>query len=517
MPRRHSPGNPAWLLAILLASLPLLAAEPMTPAGPATPGLAAATVPLVARESAGDARRNGFELLETGLAALRARDALLAAARETIDAQYYIWNADASGRYLAARLLAAAERGVLVRVLLDDMNVAGRDGDLARLAAHPNVRIRVYNPGVRQGGVARVFGFVRDFSRLNRRMHNKSLTVDGAVTIVGGRNIGDEYFDLHPQTNFRDRDVLAVGPAVADVAASFEAFWTSPWSFPVASLVDGAPVAAPPPAADGLAAATAAVAAAGYVPPPGLEAYAEASILPALEWAPARLVYDPPPEPDQVDDTSSLQPVAAALRSLVDEARDELLLESAYFILGDEAIALARERVARGLRVRALTNSLASNDLVTNHSGYARRRRAMLDAGIELHELRPDAAACARLVEAAGACAGGTAFALHSKSVVIDRRVLFVGSFNVNLRSAYLNSETVLVIESPVLAGRVAGAIEELLQPDSSWRVTLADGGLQWAAAGPGGPVRTTRDPMTSGWRRFTAGFYGLFPLEKYL
>jgi putative cardiolipin synthase len=480
-------------------------------------GLATATAALVARESAGDPRRNGFQRVETGLEALRAGDALVAAARDTIDAQYYIWNPDASGRYLAERLLAAAGRGVVVRVLLDDMNVARRDGDLARLAAHPNVRIRVYNPGVRHGGIGRMFGFVRDFSRLNRRMHNKSLTVDGAVTIVGGRNIGDEYFDLHPQTNFRDRDVLAVGPVVGDVAASFEAFWTSPWSFPVAALVDG-PAKAGPPAADGLAGATAAVAAAGYVPPPGFRAYAEASILPALEWAPARLVYDPPAGPGRIDDTSTLQPVARSLRALAEEARDEPLLESAYFILAEEVIALAAERVARGLLVRALTNSLASNDLVTNHSGYARRRRAMLEAGIELHELRPDAAACARLVPGAGSCpAGGATFALHSKSVVIDRRVLFVGSFNVNLRSAYLNSETVLVIERPVLAGRVADAIGDLMQPDSSWRVTLADGGLQWETAGPDGAVRTTRDPMTSAWRRFTAGFYGLFPLEKYL
>jgi putative cardiolipin synthase len=313
----------------VLASRSLPAVEPVIPTGPETPGLAAATVPLVARQAGGDPRRNGFQLLETGFEALRARDALLAAARTTIDAQYYIWNTDASGRYLAARLLAAAGRGVVVRVLLDDMNAVGRDVDLARLAVHPNVRIRIYNPGVRRGGLARVFGFVRDFSRLNRRMHNKSLTVDGAVTIVGGRNIGDEYFDLHPETNFRDRDVLAVGPVVGDVAASFEAFWTSPWTFPVAALVEGSVPLAPPPA-DALTGATAAVAAAGYVPPPALAAYAETSILPALEWAPARLVYDPPPGPDRLDDTSTLQPVAAALRSLVDEARDDLLLESAY-------------------------------------------------------------------------------------------------------------------------------------------------------------------------------------------
>jgi putative cardiolipin synthase len=500
------------LVALVLGVLPLIA-----PAA-GQPGLAAAAATLARRNAGPGGQDCGLQILDTGIDALRARDALIAAARTTIDAQYYIWNTDTSGRYLAARLLAAAERGVRVRVLLDDMNVAGRDAELARLAAHPNIQIRVYNPGARAGGLVRLFGFARDFSRLNRRMHNKSLTVDGAVTVVGGRNIGDEYFDLHPEANFRDRDVLVVGPVVADVAAGFEAFWTSPWSFPVAALVDQPPPADPARArADALAATAAPLVARGYTPPADLPGHVAAVILPALQWAPARLVSDPPPTPEQMADSSLPQPVALALRELVGLAERDVLLESAYFILGDESLAEATRLTSRGVRLRALTNSLASNDLVTNHSGYARRRRSMLAAGIDLYELRPDAAACERLVAASPACAAGPGFSLHSKSIVLDRRQLVVGSFNVNLRSTYLNSETVLIIDSPALAAQVAASIEALLQPDSSWRVTLGTDGLQWVTTVNGVEVRATREPMSSGWRRFTAGFYGLFPLEKYL
>jgi putative cardiolipin synthase len=484
----------------------------------ASPGLAAAAAAVTSRQGSPDGRTSGLLVLDSGVEALRARDALIAAARESIDAQYYIWNPDSSGRYLAARLLAAADRGVRVRVLLDDMNVVGRDAELARLAGHPNIRIRVYNPGARQGGVVRLFGFAREFGRLNRRMHNKSLTIDGAVTVVGGRNIGDEYFDLHPATNFRDRDVLAVGPVVAGVATGFEGFWTSPWSYPVGTLLGGEPAGGPLLSGEEALAATGPVlAGAGYTPPADLADHVASQILPVLHWAPARLVYDPPPTAAQMADSSTPQPVAQALRALVGQAQGDLLLESAYFILGDESLAEAARLTARGIRVRALTNSLASNDLVTNHSGYARRRQAMLAAGLELHELRPDAAACARLVQASPACAAGPGFALHSKSIVVDRRQLVVGSFNVNLRSTYLNSETVLIIDSPELAAQVAAAIEELLQPDSSWRVTLGAEGLEWTTTVNGVEVRATREPMTSGWRRFTAGFYGLFPLEKYL
>lgn len=459
--------------------------------------------------------QSGVLLLDTGIEALRQRDALIESAEHTIDAQYYIWNSDASGRYLAARLLAAAERGVRVRVILDDINVGGRDVAIAGLAAHPNVEIRLYNPTAAREGFMRTVGFIRDFSRVNRRMHNKSFTADNAVTIVGGRNVGDEYFDLDPEMNFRDRELLAAGPVVADVTAGFEAFWNSPWAQPVESIT-GANAELPP--LEALDAALREVAVLGYQAPSELADLVATETLPALLWAPARLVFDPPPTEEEIEESDQEQRVALELRQLVRAARREILVESAYFILGDESLAEAARLHDAGINLRALTNSLASNDLVTNHSGYARRRSAMLDAGIELFELRPDAAACGRLVSVSPACEHGPAFSLHSKSMVLDRSVVYIGSFNLNLRSTYLNSETALIVESPELAEQVAASIEELLRPDSSWQVLRRKGGgLEWVTEMNGEEVRATREPMTTFGRRFNSRFYRLFPLEKYL
>ena len=463
---------------------------------------------------------SGVLLLDTGADALTQRDALIAVAERTIDAQYYIWNADASGRYLAARLLAAADRGVRVRVLLDDINVAGRDAVLADLAVHQNVQIRIYNPTAARSGALRMLGFVRDFSLLNRRMHNKSFTVDGAVTVIGGRNIGDEYFDLDPETNFRDRELLVAGPVVPEVSAGFEAFWQSAWTKPVAALSPAgrSGFSRDHPTQALLETATSEIAALGYTPTPEPAALILTYTLPALRWAPARLTVDLPPTAEQVADSDQQQPVALALRQLVASAREEILVESAYFILADDSLAEVARLHAGGVRLKALTNSLASNDLVTNHSGYARRRPAMLDAGIELYELRPDAAACLKLVRTSRACEGATGFSLHSKSLVVDRRVVYVGSFNVNLRSTYLNTEIALIVESPELAVQVADSIDELQRPDNSWQVVLADdGALEWRTERNSATVRERHEPMTSAWRRFQSRLYRLFPLEKYL
>ena len=463
---------------------------------------------------------SGVLLLDTGAEALTARDALIADAELTIDAQYYIWNVDAAGRYLAARLLAAADRGVRVRVLLDDINVTGRDAMLADLAVHKNVEIRIYNPTTARSGALRLLGFVSDFSRLNRRMHNKSFTVDGVVTVIGGRNIGNEYFDLDPGRNFRDRELLVAGPVVKDVSMGFEAFWQSAWTKPATALsTPGRSGFSREPTSQALLeSATSEVAALGYTPPPEPEALILTRTLPALRWAPVRLAVDPPPTAEQVADSDRQQPVALALRQLAASAREEILVESAYFILGDDSLADAARLHAAGVRLKALTNSLASSDLVTNHSGYARRRSAMLDAGIELHELRPDAAACQKLVRMSRACEGAAGFSLHSKSLVVDRRVVYVGSFNVNLRSTYLNSEIALIVESPELAAQVAESINELQRPDSSWQVVRADdGGLEWRTERNGALVRERHEPMTSAWRRFQSRLFRLFPLEKYL
>ncbi|MET0988751.1 MAG: phospholipase D family protein [Steroidobacteraceae bacterium] len=465
------------------------------------------------------AGQSGFLVLDSGKDALLERLALIESAERSIDLQYYIWNSDSTGRYMAARVYAAAERGVRVRILLDDMNTSGRDAVLAFLDSHPAIEVRIYNPIAARSGVGRLFGFARDFSRANRRMHNKSLTADGAATIVGGRNIGDEYFDASAELNFLDRDLLSVGPVVAQVEEAFDVFWNSPWAYPIASLTKT--TLTPEEAAarrTGAIHAGEELAQRGFHPVherlPGQAHFA--ATLKQLVWAPARLVHDVPPVDGDVSNTSTVQAVAHALAEIAGSAQHEVLIESAYFILGDPALERFAQLKANGVRLRALTNSLASNDLATNHSGYARRREQMLKSGIELHELRPDAASCQVLVS--NRCGDGAAFGLHSKSAVFDRRIVYVGSFNVNLRSAYLNTETALIIESPALAEQVAKSIEENMREENSWRVELDEKGhLRWVTARDGVEEISTHEPATGLWRRFQVGFYKLFPVEKYL
>jgi cardiolipin synthase C len=462
--------------------------------------------------------KTGLVLLDTGSQAFLARAALIEAAERSIDAQYYIWNSDLSGGYLARRLILAADRGVRVRLLLDDINVKGRDDVIAALDRHPNIEVRIFNPQAVRDGPGKMAGFLTDFRRLNRRMHNKVFVVDGAVGIVGGRNIGDEYFDLRADMNHRDRDVLGVGAAVPAMSAAFDPYWNSPWSYPIAVL-------APEAAGAGAAAAAGQLADAReratdtrgfWREPPRGAAEGLATVGQALSdavWAQAEMVFDPPVE-DMQEETDRAMRTAEVLHELVAGTASEILIESAYFVLGDQQLDNLDALRSRGVRVSVLTNSLASNDVTANHAGYARRRPAMLAGGLELHELRPDAAACSVWVETPGFCGAGE-MSLHAKSGVFDRRVLFIGSFNVNLRSIYLNGETLLVIHSEELAERVAADIELGMLPENSWRVAQdAEGALVWSAAGRE-PSR--REPETGWWQRFKSGLIASFPLEKYL
>jgi putative cardiolipin synthase len=303
------------------------------------------------------------------------------------------------------------------------------------------------------------------------------------------------------------------------VDEAFDVFWNSPWAYPITALM--AQRLTPDELnarRSRVVASTDALARLGYQPirsvPEG-QAHFDAA-LDRLLWAPARLVYDAPPVTGDLKQAPVPKAVAHALSELASSAQHEVLIESAYFILGDPALERFAELKARGVRLRALTNSLASNDLATNHSGYARRRKEMLHAGLELHELRPDAASCQTLV--ANRCAQGAAFGLHAKSAVFDRRIVYVGSFNVNLRSAFLNTETALIIESPELADRVARSIEENMRVENSWRVELDDeGSIRWVTVRDGAQEVSTHEPATGFWRRTSAAFFGLFPLELYL
>ena len=510
------------LLAVLLAACARLPTEP-APRAEVLPDAVTATSALASRVRAAGASHgsdSGILLLDSGREAFLERVALIEAAERSIDAQYYIWNSDTTGRYIAARLYAAAERGVRVRLLLDDINVGGRDDVLALLDQHPNIEIRIYNPALQRSGLRWAFDFLREFSRLNRRMHNKSFTVDGSVTILGGRNIGDEYFDAHPVLNFRDRDVAAVGPVVADTGRMFDAFWNSALARPVTEFGNGVRAGALESRAERAAADAARLAALFGALPQGAAAglaHIEASV-DAMHWAPARLVYDGPPNGAALADSTVTQASAAALWGMATAAREEFLIESAYLVLDQESVDALRAMHERGVRVRALTNSLASNDVTANHAAYARRREAILGGGVELYEMRPDAASCRGLVLNGAACGEGHVFGLHAKTFVFDRRTVYVGSLNLNLRSRFLNAESGLVIESPELAGRVAADIELNMAPANSWRV-VADGRgrARWIEGEGDAAVTLRREPQAPWSRRARATLIALLPLEKYL
>lgn len=518
----HAPGRPLRRLLLAAGLLALCACQTLPPRDGYEPERAfdrpgeTELGSRVQEAAAAHAGQSGFLILDSGRQALLQRATLIEAAQRSIDAQYYIWNSDATGRYLAQRLLLAAERGVQVRLLLDDINLAGRDAVVATLDRHPNIDIRVYNPFVTRAGAGRWLGFVTDFERLNRRMHNKTFVVDGSCGIVGGRNIGDEYFDRHAEVNFRDRDVLAAGPIVRDVSANFDAYWNSSRSYPIALLADdleqdpdwGALY-------QQVRSATAAADFAATLPQAAETAHAALrKTLAELTWANAELIFDPVTDAGDATDGDTPKLTARRLGEMAAAAETEILVESAYFILGEEQLAALAPVLTRGVTFRALTNSLASNDLTTNHAGYARWRAAMLTAGLQLHELRPDAAACATWIETPAYCGTGLV-SLHAKSAVFDRKALYVGSFNVNLRSTYLNAETVLIIHSAQLAERVARDIELGMEKTNSWSVTRdGDGDLLWTADQGG---TWSHEPTTGTWRRAKSRFFSWLPIEKYL
>lgn len=448
-------------------------------------------------------------LQESGWDALAQRLALVESAEHTIDIQYYIWNSDESGRYLASRLLEAADRGVKVRVMLDDININEREGLLSALDAHPNVEIRIFNPTPTRRGFSKWLSFVGDFSRLNRRMHNKSFTVDGTLSVVGGRNIGDEYFDLSDEINFRDRDVLVMGSVVTTIQTSFIEYWNSRWSYPIDMLGDevlpdiSILIGTEPPSYKHFT----------ELPIDGKSAAKLLkSTLSQMTWVNARFVYDPP-VPIDSDNTDLPKVTAVLLADLARKSKYEILLESAYLVFDDGQLDEWHSLSNNNVEIKALTNSMASNDLVTNHSAYAGRRSDMLEHGIELFELKPESQLCEASTKDASKCAPSTAYGLHAKSVVFDKRIASIGSFNFNLRSTYLNTESVLIIENKTIAEKLAETIEQAMSEENSWRLKLNEGDVNWYS----GEQSWDSEPETGQWERIQSGFLQLLPIEKYL
>jgi cardiolipin synthase C len=456
---------------------------------------------------------SGIYPLPDGRDAFAARVLLAQAAERTLDAQYYIWHNDMTGALLFEALHAAADRGVRVRLLLDDNRTSGLDTTLAALDAHPNIEVRLFNPFViRQ---PRLIGFITDFSRLNRRMHNKSFTADNQVTIIGGRNVGDEYFGATEGFVFVDLDVMAVGPVVKDVSRDFDRYWASGSSYPADRLL---------PPADPALIQELASAASRIEHDPAAAAYMDAlrrSVFVrelmeghlALEWAPTRMLSDDPAKGLGLAAPEALLP--QKLGDIIGEPAAEVGLVSAYFVPGaagaEDLAALAQ----RSVRVRVLTNALEATDVAPVHAGYAKRRKFLLKAGVTLYEFRRLSPATgpnksAGLVGGSGSSASG----LHAKTLSVDRARIFIGSFNFDPRSAKLNTEMGFVIDSAALAQRIAAAFDSTI-PANAYEVRLSDSGeLYWLERQGEQLVRHDTEPGTSFWQRAAIWFLSLLPIE---
>lgn len=504
----------------LPASVPRTPSRALTDAGGTALGRVVANAAPAARSARAD---SAFRLLGDSRDAYLSRLALIDAAEKTLDLQYYAIHYDSSSEMLLARLREAARRGVRVRILLDDFNATGRNIEVLRLDLEPGIEIRMFNPvaGSRASLVGRMLGSIFDFQRIQQRMHNKAFIADNALAITGGRNLGDEYFGQGQQSNFLDLDVLAAGRIVPDISRSFDHYWNHELAYPVQSLLtpdelkalhappepaqpvpapDAAPLrtAAPPRSADALSAE-----------PP--RAGADAA---RWTWAPSLLLVDKPSKIGSDDPADTEDTVVEGLLQLVQQARNDLLIVSPYFVPGERMMRTFTQLRQRGVRVRVLTNSLASNDAPLAHVGYARYRVALLQAGVELYELRSDGATRRRLFGSTPAARAS----LHSKALVMDGRLVAIGSMNLDLRSALQNTEVSLVVRSTGLARELSTNIEQTIA--DSYRMAWDGKRLLWHpprdSNGPS-PAALTSEPDASARLKFLVRVVGPFAPDEML
>ncbi|HEY0063892.1 MAG TPA: phospholipase D family protein [Telluria sp.] len=452
---------------------------------------------------------SGVHALLDGRDAFAARVMMANAAESSLDVQYYIWRNDTTGNLLFDALAAAARRGVRVRLLLDDNNTAGLDGQLALLDALPNLEVRLFNPyAMRQ---LRLLGLAREFSRLNRRMHNKSFTADGAASVVGGRNVGDEYFDATGETLFADLDVLAVGAVVDSVAQDFDRYWNSPSAYPLASLV-----AAPSERSLAQVAQTRTLtertpAAHTYLAAINASTFVQQlkeRTLP-FDWVPVLLVSDDPGKVlgNWVPETG----LAYRLPVIFGSPERQADLVSPYFVPGPVWSARFGVLAHSGIALRILTNSLEATDVAAVHAGYARWRAPLLASGVQLFELKRT---WPRADQPKVSTGGSSSSSLHAKTIAVDQQRMFVGSFNFDYRSADLNTEMGFVIDSPAMAARMADVLSKDV-PALAYEVKLnPDGTLYWIETSPKGAVRHDTEPGTSWWQRTTVRLMSLLPID---
>jgi putative cardiolipin synthase len=472
--------------------------------------------------------RSGFRLITVGVDGFLARIEMIDAAERNLDLQYYIFRGDETGSLIRDAIARAARRGVNVRILVDDADTVPGDERLFTLASIPNIEIRVYNPWKYRGHVKllRNLEFVTHAARLDYRMHNKLLIVDTATALVGGRNVGDQYFQVSPESQFADDDVFAAGPVVPELERWFETFWNSDLAIPSVALDTPRSSSRNIPRAPEPQLQDAELRRAGFH-------YSEqlatgeplASILSGgteLAWASAQVVCDSPDKKGVVEGQRvgrlNYKPIAAAVRS----AEKELLITSPYFVPSQDELQLLHDGHDRGAQVEVLTNSLESAPQLAAHAGYMHYRPRLLREGVALYEVRAKIDSTHGSGQSKRISDYGT-YALHGKLLVFDRSRLYIGSMNFDRRSRLLNTEIGLIIDSPELSRQVAARFDAMTQPRAAYQVILHENthgrpmSLTWKTVEHDQLVEYTTEPARSGWQRLQVKLLALLPLDPEL
>jgi putative cardiolipin synthase len=508
-------GHVLGILVLLVIS-GLLLGDRLTPKAVGAPSTALPVQPaqtLLDRQLqpllAAHPGQSGTVFLSDGLEAFAARSIITRQAGRSLDLQYYMWHDDMVGHLLARDVYDAAQRGVRVRLLLDDMNAVGLDPLMMALDAHPNIEIRLYNPFRNREGLWRLVEMVQRVFSINHRMHNKAWIADGRVALVGGRNIGAEYFNAKPDVNFRDLDLLLAGPVAAQASTIFDSFWNSDMVVPIAALHR-----------------TSERDLARFINQSGQEAgqrqsgpylqrvrarlsdsYLGAQL--GLHWTDGVQIHSDPPQKLRGADRSDW--LVTRLTGELASARHKALLISPYFVPGEAGTDGLTAQVAHGVQVGIVTNSLAANDVAAVHSGYMRYRKPLLAGGVRLYELKAQDRHKASTFGSSGA-------SLHTKAFVVDDRRGFVGSFNLDPRSAYLNTEMGAVFDDPVLAARLRSEYLRLASPALSYWVYLdRQHDLRWLEWASSPPEVLGTEPDASLLQRATARLISWLPLESQL
>jgi putative cardiolipin synthase len=471
---------------------------------------------MVAKEALENNGKSGAILLSSGLDAFVARAALSVTAEKSLDIQYYLFHDDTIGKLLIDQIVKAADRGVKVRLLLDDIDLEGKDKSLLVLDSHPNINIRVFNPFDRN--FSRIGQFATRLGDVTRRMHNKMFIADSSMVILGGRNIGDEYFDINPDRAFSDLDVLLTGEVVSQASIAFDLYWNSEVVYPISLLVDD--VVSEDELNEGRTVLFA------LTHKQSKSAYAQALLTSnfmlnikehglTFTWLDADIFYDHPLKVRRARSkreyhlTKDLEPYFKALK-------EELLIITPYFVNGKEGMEFLTALADKGIEVTIITNSLASNDVLAVHSGYARYRERLLKKGISLYEIKPKVNALTNEGEKKKSSFGSSKTSLHAKSFVLDKENVFIGSLNLDPRSAYENTEVGTVINSSFIGSSMVNFITDNIVK-MAFKVTLHDGDVRWTEVNDNKIIVHNNEPYTVWWQRLSVKMLQWLPIESQL